>query len=306
MQPGSRSTQGSCRRFNDPNGGQNQSIRATDSRPRNLSSVLNALVRPHPNGLSHVYFDAPQTAPVTHLLVNIDHIATLRNARREVIPDPAEAARLCEDAGADGIVFHLRQDRRHINDEDVVRLKESVRGKLDFELSLAPDIVDICCATVPELATLVPERREEVTTEGGIDVIANKKRLSETIPRLYDAGIAEVALFVDPIDDHIDAAAEVGANCIELHTGSYANAMDEEQQRTQAEFLANGAARAHLNGLKVHAGHGLSLANYTLFQHTVPYVEEVSIGFAIVSRAIAVGIGEAVREMLLVVKHVQP
>ncbi|GIV59666.1 MAG: hypothetical protein KatS3mg043_0755 [Rhodothermaceae bacterium] len=153
------------------------------------------------------------------LLINIDHIATLRNARRETFPDPVHAAALCEAAGADGIVFHLREDRRHITDRDVRLLRETVQGKLDFELSTNPEVVEICCATQPDLATLVPERREEVTTEGGLDVLAERPRLRALIPRLYDAGIPEVALFVDPNPDQVEAAREVGANAIELHTG---------------------------------------------------------------------------------------
>lgn len=235
---------------------------------------------------------------LTRLLVNIDHVATLRNARRESFPDPAEAASLCEDAGAAGIVFHLRQDRRHINDADVAALAASVRGKLDFELSLAPEIVEICCATRPHLATIVPERREEVTTEGGLDVAANMGRLREAIPRLRDAGVAEVALFVDPIREHIELAAEAGADCIELHTGAYANAASAEQSAGVLAALADGARHAHQLGLTVHAGHGLDTENYPAFGSAVPHLEEVSIGFAIIARALAVGLPHAVSEMI--------
>lgn len=239
---------------------------------------------------------------MTRLLINIDHVATLRNARQETFPDPVQAAVLCELAGADGIVFHLREDRRHITDQDVFRLKEVVQGKLDFELSTNEEIVAICCQVRPHLATLVPERREEITTEGGLDVIANRRRLQEVIPRLFDAGIEEVALFVDPDLRQIEAAREVGANAIELHTGDFANARTEAARRAEAEKLAAAARKAHALGLQVHAGHGLNYYNYPLFRETVPHIHEVSIGFAIIARAVLVGLETAVREMRRLVK----
>lgn len=239
---------------------------------------------------------------VTRLLVNIDHVATLRNARREKVPDPVQAAVLCELAGADGIVFHLREDRRHITDQDVFRLKEVVQGKLDFELSTNEEIVAICCQTRPHLATLVPERREEITTEGGLDVIAHRTRLQEVIPRLFEAGIEEVALFVDPDPRQIEAACELGANAIELHTGDFANAPTETARRAEAEKLAVATRKAHELGLQVHAGHGLNYHNYPLFRETVPHIHEVSIGFAIIARAMLVGLETAVREMSRLVK----
>jgi pyridoxine 5-phosphate synthase len=245
---------------------------------------------------------ADTSTEVTDLLINIDHVATLRNARRERIPDPVHAAALCELAGADGIVFHLREDRRHIRDRDVRLLKETVTTKLDFELSTAEDIIRICCQTRPELATLVPERREEVTTEGGLDVIANQQRLREVIPRLFDAGIEEVALFIDADSDQVEAAREVGANCIELHTGDFANARSLSEQEQLAGELARAAEKAHALGMLVHAGHGLDYRNFAVFKRIVPHVKEVSIGFAIVARAVLVGLEQAVREMRLVVK----
>lgn len=255
-----------------------------------------------PNSFSFACYSPPVTGPVTNLLINIDHVATLRNARRETFPDPVHAAALCELAGADGIVFHLREDRRHITDRDVRLLKETVRGKLDFELSTAEEIVEICCEVQPHLATLVPERRDEVTTEGGLDVLANQARLETVIPRLYESGIEEVALFVDPDLDQIEAAREVGANAIELHTGDYANASTRHAQQHVAERLARGATKAHGLGLRVHAGHGLDYHNYPLFKRTVPHLQEVSIGFAIMGRAILVGMERAVREMVALVK----
>ena len=239
---------------------------------------------------------------MTSLLINVDHVATLRNARREAFPDPVHAALLCETAGADGIVFHLREDRRHITERDVRLLKATVQGKLDFELSTDPDVVAICCDVRPHLATLVPERREEVTTEGGLDVVAHREKLRETVRQLYDAGIAEVALFVDPDEGQIAAASEVGANAIELHTGDFATAPDRAGQEAQAELLARGAEQAHRLGLAVHAGHGLDYRNYPLFKQTVPHVREVSIGFAVVARAVLVGMERAVEEMRRLVK----
>ena len=240
--------------------------------------------------------------PVIRLLINVDHVGTLRNARKETFPDPVHAASICEHAGADGIVFHLREDRRHITERDVRLFRETVKGKLDFELSTDPEVVDICCDVAPDLATLVPERREEVTTEGGLDVMANRKHLDRVIPRLYDAGIEQVALFVDPVPEQIRAAADAGANTVELHTGDYANATTDADLRTEAERLAEGARAAHDAGLRVHAGHGLDYNNFALFRDTVPHVAEVSIGFAVISRAVLTGMDQAVRDMLSVVK----
>ena len=238
---------------------------------------------------------------MTRLLINIDHIATLRNARRESFPDPVHAAAVCEFAGADGVVFHLREDRRHITDRDTRLLRETVRTKLDFELSLAPEIVDICLKTGPDLATFVPERREEVTTEGGLDVPVNRQRLEEVIPAMRTAGI-EVALFVDAADEQIYAAKDVGADAIELHTGDFANAESLTARIRCAEKHAAAARLAHKLGLKIHAGHGLDYLNYSLFRATVPHLHEVSIGFAIIARAVFVGLEQAIREMSALVK----
>ena len=240
--------------------------------------------------------------PVTNLLINIDHVATLRNARQEAVPDPVAAAARCEQAGADGIVFHLREDRRHITERDVRLLAETVRGKLDFELSTEAEVVSICCDVSPDLATLVPERREEVTTEGGLDVVANRARLAEVVPRLYDADVEQVSLFVDPVPAQIEAAAESGANCVELHTGDFAEADTDAARREEAHRLAAGAEAAHEAGLRVHAGHGLDYNNFPLFQDTVPHVAEVSIGFAVMARAMLVGMSPAVRDMCATVK----
>ncbi len=243
---------------------------------------------------------------VINLLINVDHVGTLRNAREETFPDPVHAAARCEQAGADGIVFHLREDRRHITERDVRLLAETVQGKLDFELSTEEEVVSICCDVAPDLATLVPERREEVTTEGGLDVTANRPRLETVTDRLYDAGVDQVSLFVDPVPAQIEAAAEVGANCVELHTGDFAEAETETARREEAERLATGAKVAHETGLRVHAGHGLDYRNFPLFRETVPHVAEVSIGFAVMARAILVGMDQAVRDMCATVKDTQP
>lgn len=237
----------------------------------------------------------------TRLLINIDHVATLRNARREAFPDPVHAALACEAAGAHGIVFHLREDRRHITDRDVARLTETVQGKLDFELSTAPDIVGVCLEAQPHLATLVPERREEVTTEGGLDVVAHRERLAQLVPRFYDAGVEEVALFVDPEPDQIEAAAETGANAVELHTGDYANAATARERSDVLARLASASRMAHASGLAVHAGHGLDRRNYPAFAAALPVLHEVSIGFSVIAHALFVGLDRSVRDMLALV-----
>ena len=243
---------------------------------------------------------------MTNLLINVDHVGTLRNAREETFPDPVHAAARCEQAGADGIVFHLREDRRHITERDVRLLAETVNGKLDFELSTEEEVVSICCDVVPDLATLVPERREEVTTEGGLDVTASRPRLNAVTDRLYDAGVDQVSLFVDPVPAQIEATAAVGANCVELHTGDFAEASTEAARREEAERLAAAAGAAHEAGLRVHAGHGLDYNNFSLFRETVPHVAEVSIGFAVMARAILVGMDQAVRDMRATVANAQP
>jgi pyridoxine 5-phosphate synthase len=237
-----------------------------------------------------------------NLLINVDHVGTLRNAREETVPDPVRAAARCEHAGADGIVFHLREDRRHVTERDVRLFAETVQGKLDFELSTDEDVVSICCEVAPDLATLVPERREEVTTEGGLDVAAQRDRLDPVIARLYEAGTEQVSLFVDPVPEQIEAAAATDANCVELHTGDFADAATDAAQRAEADRLAEAAERAHEAGLRVHAGHGLNYRNVPLFRETVPHVAEVSIGFAVVARAVLAGLDQAVRDMRAMVK----
>jgi pyridoxine 5-phosphate synthase len=226
------------------------------------------------------------------LYINIDHVATLREARRTDEPDPVEAALLCEQAGADGITAHLREDRRHIQDRDVERLSASVRV-LNLELAASPDVLELACRIGPYQATLVPERREEVTTEGGLDLTRPNPRLRESIRRLDEVG-ARVSLFIDPDLRTLDAAKDLGVPAIELHTGRYA--LTWRQSSTALEELRRAAGHAADMGLFVHAGHGLTRANVAPVA-AIPEIEELNIGHSIVSRSIVVGIAAAVREM---------
>ncbi|MBM2840087.1 MAG: Pyridoxine 5'-phosphate synthase [Bacteroidetes bacterium] len=234
------------------------------------------------------------------LTVNIDHIATLREARGGVEPDPVTAAHICELAGAEGIVCHLREDRRHINDRDLRLLRETVKTKLDLEMAATEEIIKIAIETLPELATLVPERRQELTTEGGLDVRGQKHYLRDVVKKLQEHDI-EVSLFVDPIREQIEAAREIGANKIEIHTGEYANARSETEQLERLEVVQQAAAHAAELGLGVNAGHGLNYFNIKLIRQ-IPQIEEVSIGHALISRAVFVGLEKAVREMVEAVR----
>ncbi len=231
------------------------------------------------------------------LLVNIDHVATLRNARKEQIPDPLAVAKECLDHGAAGIVYHLREDRRHIIDEDVRRLSAELDCKQDFELSIAKEIVDFCCEIKPNLATLVPEKREEITTEGGLDLRNQTERLSDAVKQLKDNNIT-VSFFMDPNLDQIKMAKDLGADCIELHTGNYANGLTDAERVEELARLSSAAKLSNELGMRVHAGHGLDLQNYQAFAHAVPELKEVSIGFYLIARSVFVGIGTAVSEML--------
>jgi pyridoxine 5-phosphate synthase len=247
--------------------------------------------------------DGPATRLVPNLLINVDHVATLRNARRAAAPDPVEAAFRAEAAGADGVVVHLREDRRHITERDARLLAGTVRGKFDFECSTDDEVIGICCDLAPDLATLVPERREEVTTEGGLDVRSSAERLRSAADQLHDAGVGEVAFFVDPAREQVEAAAEAGADAIELHTGDFANASGRDAERNTLDRLTDAAATAEAAGLRVHAGHGLDYRNTRRFlDAAAPPVEEVSIGFAVVARAAMVGFEDAVREMTRLVE----
>ncbi len=234
------------------------------------------------------------------LYINVDHIATVRQARRAAEPDPVEAARLAERGGADGITVHLREDRRHIQDDDVLRLKSSLSTVLNLELAATDEIVAFAVALRPLQATLVPERREEVTTEGGLVLgrdAAADRRMADAVRRLRDAGI-RVSLFVDPDPAVIDKSAAAGAHAVELHTGTYAHAFPRANR--ERDRLAAVARHARAAGLAVHAGHGLNYVNVQAVSR-IPEVEELNIGHSIVSRALAVGMERAVAEMRVAV-----
>jgi pyridoxine 5-phosphate synthase len=234
------------------------------------------------------------------LCINIDHVATLREARGGVEPDPVAAAVLCELAGADGIVCHLREDRRHINDRDLRLLRESVKTKLDLEMAATEEIIRIAVETLPELATIVPERRQELTTEGGLDVAGHKHLISDAVHELQRHEI-EVSLFIDPTPEQVEAAKDVGADKIEIHTGEFANARTEADQQRLLEQVRATASLARQLGMGVNAGHGLNYQNIMPFR-SITDVEEVSIGHAIISRAVLVGLDRAVREMLVLAR----
>ncbi|MBE0583787.1 MAG: pyridoxine 5'-phosphate synthase [Desulfofustis sp.] len=234
-----------------------------------------------------------------NLAINVDHVATIRQARGINEPDPVTAAALCELAGAGGIVVHLREDRRHIQDRDVRLLRETIKTKLNLEMGAAPEIIKIALDIVPDMITLVPEKRQELTTEGGLNVIGQKKKLAGTIARMERAGIP-VSLFIDPVAEQITAAAEIGATFVELHTGTYAEARLEARREAELDLLAAAAEQAHQLGLRVNAGHGLNYTN-TAAVAALDYLEELSIGHAIISRAVFTGLEQAVREMQAII-----
>ena len=235
--------------------------------------------------------------------VNIDHVATLRQARyatmpesKNAEPDPILAASICERAGAGGIVAHLRADRRHVQHRDIERLRQNIMTKLNLEMGNTVEIIDIALRIVPDEVCLVPEKREEVTTEGGLDVIAQRKELEPTIKRLQLAGI-RVSLFIDPSLEQVDAAAELGVEMVELHTGRLANAFIEKIQKEELEQLRAAARAGSESHLQVNAGHGINYKNIALINQ-IPALIELNIGHSIVSRAMWVGLEAAVKEML--------
>ena len=228
--------------------------------------------------------------------LNVDHVAVLRNARQEMNPDPVAAALLAEQAGVDGIVVHLREDRRHVNERDLRLLRELVTTKLDMEMAAVPDIINIACDVKPDLVTLVPEKRLELTTEGGLNVIDNSKLLKETILKLHEAEI-EVSLFIEPDIDTIECAAEIGTDFIEIHTGVFANAKSEEEQFDELERIRLAVKHGKKLGLGVNAGHGLDYNNIKIFRE-LKDIDEVSIGQAVIARSVFVGLKEAVQEMI--------
>jgi pyridoxine 5-phosphate synthase len=227
--------------------------------------------------------------------VNIDHVATLRQARMTDYPDPVVAAGLAEKGGADGITLHLREDRRHIQDRDVARLREVATTKINLEMAVTPEMLDIACRIGPEDCCLVPERREELTTEGGLDVAGQQDRIREACARLADAGI-RVSLFIDPEPLQIEAAEKCGAPVIELHTGRYADAPDQARQDEELEKIRQAVDAGVAVGLQVNAGHGLSYTNVQPVA-AMPEIVELNIGHAIVAQAVFDGLEQAVREM---------
>jgi pyridoxine 5-phosphate synthase len=238
---------------------------------------------------------------MAELGVNIDHVATVRQARRTYEPDPVWAAALAELGGADCITLHLREDRRHINDRDLKILRETVSVKLNLEMACNEEIVTIARDVKPDQATLVPERREEVTTEGGLDVIVHKQRVEEVVRRLQDAGIS-VSLFLDPEARQIEEAARIKADAVELHTGQYANARRGVAQEKELEKLRAVGALVRQAGLALHAGHGLNYHNIRPVA-AIEGMRELNIGHSIVARAIMVGLERAVREMKLLISE---
>ena len=235
------------------------------------------------------------------LYINIDHVATVRQARRTDEPDPVRAAVLAELGGADGITIHLREDRRHINDRDVRLLAETVRTGINFELAAADPVVDIAVALAPMQATLVPEKREEVTTEGGLNLGSAPVRdgVAAALRRLEDAG-TRTSLFIDPEPAALDHSADLGAHAVELHTGEYANAGSDTERAAELARLASAAEHGHSLGLAIHAGHGLTYENVVPVA-ALRHIEELNIGHSVISRAVLVGLERAVGEMKAIV-----
>ena len=229
------------------------------------------------------------------LSVNVDHVATVRQARGGKNPDPVTAALLAELAGADGIIVHLREDRRHIQDRDVEILRRVVKTKLNLEMANTEEIVRIALRVKPDMVCMVPERRQELTTEGGLNVTAQQKALKQNIARMKKAGI-RVSLFIDADPAQLKASRAVGADFVEIHTGKYSDAPDEESQKKEFQRIARAIAQAHKLGLRVNIGHGLDYQNVAPFP-SVPQIEDYSIGHSIIARAVLVGLDRAVREM---------
>ena len=228
--------------------------------------------------------------------VNIDHVATLRQQRLTVYPDPVEAARRAEDAGADLITLHLREDRRHIQDADVDAIRAAVRTRMNFECAITPPMLEIACRVKPDDVCLVPEKREELTTEGGLDVITHFDAVKDAVSRLHDAGI-RVSLFIDAEPHQIEAADRAGATVIELHTGAYAGVSDQPEARdAELARLREGVVEAVSRGMRVNAGHGLHYENVQAVA-AIPGVAELNIGHAIVARAVFDGWEKAIRDM---------
>lgn len=230
------------------------------------------------------------------LAINIDHVATGRNARGDVEPDPVKAALLCEEAGAVGIVCHLREDRRHIKDEDVRRLRSAIKKKLDLEMAATEEIISIAIKTKPDLVTIVPERRQELTTEGGLDVV-NQKKFFENVIKRFRQNRIPVSLFINPEESQVRASADIGTDMIEIHTGEYAQAKTEQEVKEQLARIQEAAKLGKSLNIGVNAGHGLDYQNIKPVA-AIKEIDEVSIGYAVIVRALFVGLHQAVREMV--------
>lgn len=233
--------------------------------------------------------------------VNIDHVATIRQARGGVEPDPVAAAVIAELAGADGITIHLREDRRHIQDRDLKILRQTVKTRLNLEMAATTEMVAIACTQKPEMCTLVPEKRQELTTEGGLDVRIHQESLADVVEKLQEGGIF-VSLFIDPDPDQVKAASKIGADYIEIHTGSFAEARGYRNQEKELTKIGNAVKLAAKLGLGVNAGHGLNYSNIKMVA-ALGGIEEFNIGHSIISRAVLVGLDRAVREMVDLVKY---
>lgn len=232
--------------------------------------------------------------------VNIDHVATLRQARRGSEPDPISAALVCEKAGCDSIVAHLREDRRHINDSDVAKLKKIIKTRFNLEMSVNSGVVKAAMEIKPHQATLVPERREELTTEGGLDVLSNMRKVSEVIAKLESCDI-EVSLFIDPEEKQIEASKKAGAKTIEIHTGKYADAKGPDEAARELSAISNAVKAGRRLGITVNAGHGLNYKNVKAVA-AIGEIEELNIGHSIISHSVFAGLENAVKEMLALVR----
>jgi pyridoxine 5-phosphate synthase len=238
------------------------------------------------------------------LCINVDHIATLRQARKEVEPEPILAAGICELAGAEGIVCHLREDRRHINDRDLKLLRATVKTKLDLEMAATTEMVNIACDVKPEMVTLVPEKRQEVTTEGGLDISAAHDRISEAVDKLKNAGI-KVSVFIEPQPENVDLALELGADMIEIHTGKYSLVKSNAEKIIELEKIKQTALLAKELAMGVNAGHGLNYINIIPIAN-INDIDEVSIGHSIIAKAVFIGLHQAVTDMLTIIRRVRP
>jgi len=239
--------------------------------------------------------------PMTHLAINVDHVATVRNARGITEPDPVAAASICELAGAAGIVVHLREDRRHVNDRDVRLLRETIKTRMNLEMGANKEIIQIALELKPDMVTLVPEKRKELTTEGGLNVAGQKKKLAKTIAKMAKAGIP-VSLFIDPESKQVQASHDIGATYVELHTGRYCDATNDSDRTEEFKMIAASSDEAYEMGLKVNAGHGLDYQTTSRIA-AIDTIEELSIGHAIITRAVYVGLDQAVREMKKIVSE---